>query len=57
MMGFGILLLTLAVVMLIISIALFIDARREYKNNVGKVSRNFGFGKKQIDIDRKGQHK
>jgi len=53
MMAFAIALLTAAAVMLVIAIALFIDARREYKRNIDKVSRNFGFGKKSIDIDRK----
>ena len=58
MIALGIAVLTASIVLLIIGIALFIDAHKEYHDNaskIEKVSRNFGFPKKQIDIDRKGQ--
>lgn len=55
MIGLGIVLLTAAVVVLIIGISLFMDAKREYDTHIEKANRNFGFPKKKIDIDRKDE--
>lgn len=52
-MALAITLLTTAIVVMIIAIALFIDARREYKLKTGKMNRNFGFGKESKSKGRK----
>lgn len=56
MVGFGIIIFTFSVVLLIIAVSLFIDAKKEYDHNIEKANRNFGFSKK-IDIDKKGKQK
>ena len=56
MVGFGIIIFTFSVVLLIIAVSLFLDAKKEYDTHIEKSNRNFGFPRK-IDIDKKEDKK
>ncbi len=50
-------LMTASVMMSIIALFVIIDSRRESRRETEKRNRNFGFSKKNIDIERKEDRK
>jgi len=48
-------LVTISAVTMIIALFIFIDSRKEMSDRTEKMGRNFGFPRKNIDIDRKDE--
>jgi hypothetical protein len=53
--GIAFMLVTISAVTMIIALFIFIDSRKEMSDRTEKMGRNFGFPRKNIDIDRKDE--